>query len=918
MSSLKDLQQYGQSFWLDYIRRALITSGELERLVQEEGLRGLTSNLAIFQKVIAGSSDYEDALTELVRSNLKIKPRDLFEQLVIEDIRMAADILRPVYEETDGSDGFACLEWPPEFSHDWKRNPKEAIRLRKETDRPNIMVNIPATPDGIRVVEPLVSEGIPVNVTFIFSLAHYEAAAQAYLRGLMKCSTPHQAASVASFHISQVDTAIDRSLEALGTPEALGLRGKIAIANAKMAYKLFVETFKGERWEELEKRGARAQRLLWTSTGTKNPAYSDVLYAEQLIGPGTVIAMPPASVAAFRDHGRIHPTLEEDLEEAEASARKLDYLRVNFNAVAEKLQLEGLLSLAESFDSILSTLKENRRTTARICKDQVSLNAGEYKNQIEKRLESWKKQDFSRRLWSKDPTLWFPDPKPEIKDRLGWLVLPELMQERLSELISFAKQVKAEGITHAVLLGMGGSSLAPEIFQKTFNNAPGYPELVVLDSTHPEAVLAVEERLNFRRTLFLVSSKSGTTLETLSLFRYFWNKVSDAINKPGNHFVAITDPGTSLMRVAEERGFRRAFLSNPDVGGRYSAFSDFGLVPAALIGVDIHRLLDRAWIASESCAFCVSEEKAPGLLLGAALGEIGSSRDKITFLASPSLQRFPDWLEQLIAESTGKDGKGLVPIVNEPLISPQSYGHDRFFIGLFLKGDKAEGLEKRMNDIAKAGHLTVRFNFKDRFDLGRDMYCWEVAIAAAGSVIGIHPFNQPDVQLSKDFTRTAMERFTEGQEGYDEETFSIEKSKDLTVALKNWMGQAQNGDYIALQAYLSPKPETTAALQEIRFEILKRTKLATSLGYGPRFLHSTGQLHKGGTDNGLFLQIVDEPKAALPIPETSYDFRNLIRAQSLGDFKALQQRRRRVLRVSLRTATGAGLKTLKALIRDLG
>ncbi len=547
-------------------------------------------------------------------------------------------------------------------------------------------------------------------------------------------------------------------------------------------------------------------------------------------------------------------------------------------------------------------------------KDYQTFEIGEWKTEVEERLKHWKKQDFSRRLWAKDPTLWFSEPQPEITDRLGWLVLPEMMHKNLDELSSFAKQIKDEGISHLVLLGMGGSSLAPDVFQEAFGNAPGYPRLFVLDSTHSSAVLSVEDKLDLNRTLFIVSSKSGTTLETLSLFRYFWHKIRGITDDPGKHFVAITDPGTHLMKMAQERNFQRVFEAHPDVGGRYSALTYFGMVPAALIGMDIHKLLDRAWAASENCAVCVSEEKAAGIILGASLGEISRDRNKLTFIASDSIRSFPDWVEQLIAESTGKDDKGILPVAGEPLTSVEEYGLDRIFVFLTLAGDDNRDFEDRIKALKQAGHPIIRIELKDKYDLGREIFSWEVAVASAGSVLGIHPFNQPDVQLAKDFTKKAMEKIGKEKEESDEETWPIDEPEPLTQALKSWLGQAKEGDYIALQAYLPPSKETTEALQSIRFEFLKRTRLATTLGYGPRFLHSTGQLHKGGPNSGLFLQIVDEPDSDLPVPETDYDFNTLIKAQAVGDYRALQQRGRRVIRVNLKSDVRGGLKKLHDLI----
>lgn len=547
------------------------------------------------------------------------------------------------------------------------------------------------------------------------------------------------------------------------------------------------------------------------------------------------------------------------------------------------------------------------------------LRLGAYEALVEERLRTWQKANFARRLWEKDPTLWSIEPVPELTDRLGWLTLPETGSEDLDTLMAFAHEVKAEGVWHVVLLGMGGSSLAPEVFQQTFGNAPGFPELIVLDSTHPAAVQAVSSRITLSRTLFLVSSKSGNTPETLALFQYFWQKVGEVMNTPGRHFAAITDPGTPLEHLAHERGFRRLFEAPPDVGGRYSAFTVFGLVPAALIGVDLHQLLDRARTMAGACASSWPEPENPGLILGAALGELArAGRDKLTFLVPPSLGAFPAWLEQLIAESTGKDRKGIVPVTDEPLASLETYGTDRFFVHLSLEGDDLSDLDHRLGVLEAAGHPVIRLRLTEKADLGQEIFRWEMAVAAAGAVLGIHPFNQPDVQLAKDLARQAMAEESKGakrQEGGGEEVVSAEEPETLVWALRAWLLKAQPGDYVALQAYLAPTPETTAALQKLRLTLRDRLRLATTLGYGPRFLHSTGQLHKGGPNTGLFLQLVDEPGEDLPVPETGYTFGTLIRAQALGDYQALVQRGRRVLRVHLESDVAGGLVRLLGMVQ---
>jgi transaldolase/glucose-6-phosphate isomerase len=540
------------------------------------------------------------------------------------------------------------------------------------------------------------------------------------------------------------------------------------------------------------------------------------------------------------------------------------------------------------------------------------LKIGDLQNLVDERLKSWEEMDFNRRLWEKDPALWFSEPTPEITDRLGWLALPEIMQEQIETLISFAAEVKNDGMQHIVLLGMGGSSLAAGVFQSIFGSAPEYPELIVLDSTHPDAVRAVEKRIDLRHALFIVASKSGTTLEPLAFFKYFWKKMEETVDDAGQHFIAITDPGTSLVQLAEEKGFRRTFLAPPDLGGRYSALTVFGLVPAALMGVDVRRLLSRARDAARDSAAGVSEHEHPGLMLGAALGELAiKGKNKVTFLAPPSLESFPDWLEQLIAESTGKDGGGIVPVVNEPLAGPDVYGKDRFFVYFNIVDERSEKIKNRVLELEAAGHPVVHINLNDRYDVGFEIFKWEMAVASAGAVLGIHPFNQPDVESAKELARGVMK-----EEGVAEkvETISVADQDGLANALDDWLAQAGEGDYISIQSYLSPNEETTRLLQKMRAGFFDRLGLATTVGYGPRFLHSTGQLHKGGPNNGLFLQLVDEPAKDVPVPEAGYAFGEIIHAQGLGDYQALKKRGRRVLRVDLKKDIAGGLSGVSELL----
>ena len=912
MSRLDALAEQGQSVWLDYIRRSLISGGDLARLVTE-GVRGLTSNPSIFEKAIGGSDDYDKALTALLDADPHAPPASLFEALAVEDIRQSADVLRSVYDASDRLDGYVSLEVSPAVAHDTGGTVVEARRLWAAVDRPNLMIKVPATTEGVPAVETLTGEGINVNVTLLFSLSHYEAVAQAYLRGLEKTPDPVHVASVASFFVSRVDTAVDRRLEAIGSAEALALRGTVAVANAKLAYRRYQELFESDDFAAMRKQGARPQRVLWASTGTKNPAYSDVLYVEELIGDNTVNTVPPATLEAFRDHGHVRgATLTGDVAAAEASLEGLTALGVDLRAITAELQAQGVTAFAESFHQVLHALDEKGRRLRTGHPGGQVLRLGKYAELVDDRIDAWADASFVHRLWSKDPTLWSAEPQPEITDRLGWLTLPESMPDLLDDLRGFADVVKSNGTRHVVLMGMGGSSLAPEVYQRTFGNRSGYPELIVLDSTHPDAVRAVDGQIDPTSTLFLLSSKSGTTLEPLSFFRYFWERVSAARADPGRQFVAVTDPGTPLVDLATERRFRRVFEATADVGGRYSALSEFGLVPAALIGVDVHRLLDRAWTMSEGATFCVPERSNPALALGAALGVMARrKRDKATFLVSSSLVAFPSWVEQLIAESTGKDDTGILPVADEATGSSDVYGNDRFFVYLSYVGDDDTSQAADVDALEAAGHPVARIQLSEKEDLGREIFRAEFAVAAAGAVLGIHPFNQPDVQLAKDLARRAM--------GGEVETGDVDQVRAddrsaLTDTAAAWVESASAGDYVAIQAYVAPTPETTAILQKIRHRLRDRLRVATTLGYGPRFLHSTGQFHKGGPNTGLFLQLVDEPVSDLDVPETDYSFAQLVAAQSLGDYQALRARNRRVLRVQLGADVDHALASLaKAL-----
>ncbi|MFQ6122044.1 MAG: glucose-6-phosphate isomerase [Dehalococcoidales bacterium] len=523
--------------------------------------------------------------------------------------------------------------------------------------------------------------------------------------------------------------------------------------------------------------------------------------------------------------------------------------------------------------------------------------------EAEATLADLQKRQVVARIWQKDHTVWKPDPS-EITNRLGWLTVTDLMSEQAPALASFAEEIRNAGFRNVVLLGMGGASLGSEVLRQTFGSAAGYPELIVLDSTVPAWVQAVTEAIDPAHTLFLVSSKSGGTIETVSFYKYFRELIEKAVGKEpsGQNFVAITDSGTPLARLAREAGFRTIFLNPTDVGGRYSVLSYFGLVPAALMGIDIARLLQRADCLREECVFRVPTNENPGAWLGAAISALAlRGRDKLTLVTSPSLSSFGLWVEQLIAESLGKDGKGIIPVAGEPVMDSAYYGDDRLFVYLRLEGDDNFAIDSAMGDIRSSGQPVLGLELGERYDLGAEFFRWEFAIAVTGAVLGIHPFDQPDVQAAKDLTARLLQEY---------QSYGHLPTVVTTYSFNDLLAETKPGNYLAIMAYLRQTPEVDQALADLRRKITERYRIATTLGYGPRLLHSSGQLHKGGPNSGLFLQITANHEKDLPVPGEPYTFGVLADAQALGDLQTLQSLGRRVVKIHLSSGDGAAVRKL--------
>jgi transaldolase/glucose-6-phosphate isomerase len=565
-----------------------------------------------------------------------------------------------------------------------------------------------------------------------------------------------------------------------------------------------------------------------------------------------------------------------------------------------------------------------------IDQQDVSFHLGTYQGIVDAALAEITEQRVMARIWDHDHTVWKTQPQ-EITNRLGWLHIAEAMGAEVQRLQKFSDAVRTDGCAHALLLGMGGSSLAPEVFCKTFGVKEGHVDLAVLDSTDPAAVSAHVDRLDPKQALFIVSTKSGTTVETLSFFRFFYNWVSDALGpqRAGDHFIAITDPDTQLVDIAKRYHFRETFLNDPNIGGRYAPLSYVGLVPGALIGMDIGTLLKRATRIAANCKTSdpPTAGNNMGARLGAVLGELAKAgRDKVTVVASAQIASFGDWLEQLIAESTGKEGRGIVPVAGEPLGTSDTYGQDRLFVHIYLDGDETN--EAALAALEAVGHPIIRLSLHDPYDLGGQCFLWEMGVTVASHRLGINPFDQPDVEAAKVLARQAVEEYKEKGTLPVETPTVIDgaiavygeiKAANPGAALSTFLSQAEPGAYVAIQAYLQPATETEAALQGLR-RVRDRSRLATTLGYGPRFLHSTGQLHKGDAGRGLFIQFTADDSQDIPIPDeagssgSSLTFGALKTAQAHGDWQALLDAGRRVIRFHLSKDAVKGLKALSETI----
>ncbi len=946
MNRLRALAEHGQAVWLDFLSREIINDGHLQHLIDADGLAGITANPSIFEKAMGESDAYDSAIAPLVGDG-SMPVNAIYERLATADIAAAADMLRPLYDRTDGRHGFVSIEVSPYLAMDSAATMAEARRLWTEVQRENIFIKVPATAPGIPAIRDLLAEGINVNITLLFSQAVYEEVVEAYLAALeervVKAAPIDRIASVASFFVSRIDTAADKLLDdaaAHATSETertalLGRRGKVAVANAKLAYRRWQQRFAGSRWERLQKLGARPQRLLWASTGTKNPAYSDVLYVDELIGPDTVNTMPEHTMDAFRDHGSVRASLTADVERAEATLAALERAGISLDAITTKLVTDGVTLFSDAFDKLNGVLADKRRRILGPAHNSQKASLPEpLKSEVGKAAEGWRSQGNIRRLWNEDASLWTGRDE---NDWLGWLDVIDAQLRDLPSLTEFAEEVRARSFKDALLLGMGGSSLGPDVLAASLGSAPGLPSLHVLDSTDPAQIKDFEQKIDLARTLFIVSSKSGTTLEPNVLMDYFFDKAAAAVGRTeaGRHFVAVTDPGSPLEKVAGQRGFHRVFHGVPSIGGRYSVLSAFGMVPLAVMGRDVRAFLESARVMARSCGDDVPPAQNPGVELGLVIGVAARhGRDKVTVAASPSLASFGAWTEQMLAESTGKHGKGVIPIGGEILGKPSAYDAHRLFIYVRDAGGADAAQDAAIDALERAGQPVVRIGLAFPERIAQEFFRFEIATAVAGALIGIDPFDQPDVEASKAAARELTEAYEKtgalaaakpvfranGIALYtDERNAAALRQAGADATLESWLGahfaRIHDGDYFGVLAFIERNAAHWRALQDLRTAVRDKKRVATCLQFGPRFLHSTGQAYKGGPNSGVFLQITADAAADVRIPGRKASFGVIEAAQARGDFRVLAERGRRVLRAHLAADLDSGLAALTAAAR---
>ena len=923
-----ELYKAGQGPWLDTISRKLLRSGTLKAYIEESGLLGVTSNPSIFQQAISHGEGYEPDIQKLLKRGASTV--EIYDTLTISDIREACDLFLPVFQKTCGDHGFVSLEVLPNLAFSEDATVEEARRLFRLVNRPNVMIKVPATEQGISAVRRLIGEGINVNVTLIFSQKNYRDVANAYLDGLeafvKKGGDLSRVHSVASVFVSRIDTDIDKQLDAKLATEKdsakrmllTDLKGKAAIANSKMIYREFKELWGSSRFQALKKQGAYVQKPLWASTSCKNPSYPDLIYVETLVGRDTVNTLPQNTWEVLLANGEIRPgSVEENIPEAEAALTLLRVLGIDIHVVCERLQKEGVKSFMNSFESLMTTLEKKRDSKMALpVKVNISLPEN-LKKYVTNTIAQLAKKDIHARWFAKDPTLWSNDALHQkvILNRLGWVDNCEKITGQLYEIDELQEKNFKAKVRDIVLLGMGGSSLAAEVLSLILKK-PAYKvkgalkgiRFHLLDTTDPASILKVEKIVRYPSTVFLVGSKSGSTIETRSQYQYFFDQVKKFYkndeSKAAERFVIVTDHGSPLETLGRSKNFGGLFLNPQDIGGRYSALSFFGLVPAALLGIDVRQILADAERFLGSMRSTKDISRNEGIALGILLGTLAlKGKDKLTFWTSPELASFADWAEQLIAESTGKDGKGITPVAGEGPLSLDRYGSDRIFVMLRLKGENEKLWATRIKGLKAKGFPVLDFVWSDGMNVGGEFLRWEVATSFASVVLKVNPFDEPNVTESKNITSRLLEDVKKKKALPKPGQLLVSKNATLTPGDKKTLAAffaklPENG-FVSLLAYVDRSPATKKALQGLQKSMASALKVPVLSGFGPRYLHSIGQLYKGGPKQGIFVEFFAKDGKDVKIPGEVYGFSQLKRAQAMGDYEAISSKGLSILAVDL-------------------
>lgn len=892
----KKFKEIGQSIWLDSISRDMILNNTLSNLIEKYEITGLTSNPTIFENAILNSNTYDESI-KIVSKKFK-NLDDIAYSLMIEDIQRACDLLKKIFEKTNKNDGYVSIEIPPTID-ETNSIIDCAIKIWEMVDRENLMIKIPATKNGIKAEEELIKRGINVNMTLIFSPQAYKEVVKSYLSALnwrLENKLDGNVFSVASFFVSRIDTEINKILTELSTQnqdiekrnEIIFMRGKAAISVSLITYDIYLKSFFTDEFKKYREAGFKPQKLLWASTSTKDPSLRDTIYMDELCLPNTINTVPQHTIFSFFDHGKINTDdISLRINQAYETYNRLTNYSINWSEIFDKLLNDGIKKFIDSYKNILNSIEKKIKTL-----ETEIITMQLFNSSIKKIISEIEKNSFIERLFSKDHTLWKTDPTSAkiIKNSLGWINLPKEMINKIDEINQFKKEIINEGFKYVVLLGMGGSSLAAEVILNIFGNDKKV-KLFVLDSTNPDWILRLSQKIEITKTLFIVSSKSGTTLETITHFKYFYNLIKKKKQKPGKNFIAITDNSTPLQEMAKKYGFRKIFINPSDIGGRFSALSYFGLIPASFTSIDIKSFLKKSQEALDE----LKTKNPPSIVLGSFLAaSYLNGRDKLTIILPKKLERFGLWIEQLIAESTGKEGKGILPIIDTEVYDISSYSNDRFFVVINLKDFKEN--EEKIEMLIKNGHPVLRIFLNDIYDIGKEFYRWEIATSLAGYMMKINPFDQPDVQFTKDFTKKILSSpktelkadiITKNWDVYLANIENEERSLIWSI-IKNLK---ENG-YIALCSYLDENEKTLNMLTKIKKLLTERLSIPTISVYGPRYLHSIGQLFKGGKNSGVFIILTSKPKKDIKIIGEDLSFTKICMSQAKGDFLAMKEKGR--------------------------